>query len=102
MSTAVQTAAPPRHRPRPTPADGPRSLSLAARWGDRSVATKVLTAVGIATAVAVLIGVLGMQALGAAADRTERLYGDNVQAVHHPRGRSASTRVGPPPAAPGR
>jgi methyl-accepting chemotaxis protein len=41
----------------------------------------VLTAVGVAALVAVLIGFLGMQSLGAAADRTQQMYDRNVQGV---------------------
>jgi methyl-accepting chemotaxis protein len=45
------------------------------------VVTKVLAAVGVATLVAVLIGALGMQSLGAAADRTDQMYNRNVLGV---------------------
>jgi methyl-accepting chemotaxis protein len=81
MHTASPTISSPTHRPGPIPADGVRSGSLGARWGDRSVVTKVLAAVGVATLVAVLIGVLGMQSLGSAADRTDQMYNRNVLGV---------------------
>jgi methyl-accepting chemotaxis protein len=81
MNSTPRTTGSAGRRPAPIPADRGRSPSRAAWWGDRSVATKVLTAVGAATLVAVLIGFMGVQSLGAAADRTERMYHYNVQGV---------------------
>jgi methyl-accepting chemotaxis protein len=81
MSTASRTMSSPAHRPGPTAARGARSRSLATWWGDRSVAMKMLTAVGSATLVAGVIGVMGVQSLGTAADRTEQMYDRNVLGV---------------------
>ncbi len=50
-------------------------------WGDRGVRAKVLTAVAVAALVALGIGVLGLVAATAAADRTARLYEQNVMGV---------------------
>src|SRR4051794_1621760 len=50
-------------------------------WGDRGVRTKVVAAVGVAALVAVVIGVLGLIALGTAAQRTQDLYDGNLAAV---------------------
>ncbi|TFV67868.1 UNVERIFIED_ORG: methyl-accepting chemotaxis protein [Bacillus sp. AZ43] len=83
MSTAVHTVTSPGRNPRAIPAQRTPSRGVLARWGDLSVATKVLSSVGTATAVAVTIGVLGMQSLGAAADRTEQLYEENVAGLVH-------------------
>src|SRR3712207_2897808 len=77
MSTTSRPVSSPAHRAGPTAADGAGSRVLATWWGDRSVAAKVLTAIGVATLVAVLIGVLGMQSLSTAADRTEQMYDEN-------------------------
>jgi methyl-accepting chemotaxis protein len=75
MRTALYSADLPGERPRS------RSTSLTTWWGDRTVATKVLSAVGVATLVAVLIGVLGMRAQSTAAHRTSELYENNVMGV---------------------
>ncbi|GAA4757555.1 hypothetical protein GCM10023328_46820 [Modestobacter marinus] len=61
----------------------PTRLRPAARvfrswWGDRTVKTKILAAVAVASAVAMLVGVLGLQALNTAADRTQVMYQSNV------------------------
>jgi methyl-accepting chemotaxis protein len=77
MSSAVRTAPP--SAPRRTGPGG--SSSLVSFWGDRSVTTKVLTAVGIAALVAAVIGVLGLQAQHSAAGRTEQMYESNVQGI---------------------
>ena len=80
MSTTSRTIGSPG-QPGPTAAAGARSTSLAAWWGDRTVATKVLTAIGVATLVTVLIGILGIQTLSASADRTERMYDENIHGL---------------------
>ncbi|MGY2079016.1 methyl-accepting chemotaxis protein [Modestobacter sp. SYSU DS0657] len=67
----------------PPPAD-PGAAAPARRrawWGDLPVATKVLTAVGVASAVAVVIGVTGLQALAAEAETTERIYHEDVLGI---------------------
>ncbi|MBB3677628.1 methyl-accepting chemotaxis protein [Modestobacter versicolor] len=53
----------------------------AAWWGDRSVATKVLTAVGAASAVAVVIGVTGLSALESEAAASQRIYTQDVLGI---------------------
>ena len=50
-------------------------------WGDRGVKVKILSAVSLAAVVAAVIGVLGLQALSAAADRTQLLYEANLKGV---------------------
>src|SRR4051812_30191082 len=55
-----------------------RTSRLRAAWGDRGVKTKVLTAVAVASLVAVLIGVMGISALGASADSSRMLYASNI------------------------
>jgi methyl-accepting chemotaxis protein len=50
-------------------------------WGDRSVATKVLTAVGAASAVALVIGVTGLHALADEAATSERIYAEDVLGI---------------------
>jgi methyl-accepting chemotaxis protein len=65
------------------PGAAPSAARRAQWWGDRGVRTKVLTAVGTAAAVAVVIGVLGLFALGSAAARTQNLYDANLQGVSY-------------------
>jgi methyl-accepting chemotaxis protein len=48
---------------------------------DRSVRTKVLGAVGVAAVVATTVGVLGLTALGDAADVSQDIYDDNVTSI---------------------
>src|SRR4051794_23989562 len=55
-----------------------RTSRLHAVWGDRGVKTKVLAAVAVASLVAVLIGVMGLSALGASADSSRMLYASNI------------------------
>ena len=55
---------------------------LSARFRDLGVRTKVLAAVGVSTAVAVLVGVLGLAALSSSAATTEMLYEENILGVH--------------------
>jgi methyl-accepting chemotaxis protein len=62
-----------------TTTTGPGSVSRI--WSDRSVKVKVLTAVGAASVVAATIGVVGIVALGDAADTTQRLYSQNLAGV---------------------
>src|SRR4051812_38596789 len=81
MNSTPRTTGSPESRPGPNTAGRDRSPSPVAWWGDRSVATKVLTAVGSATLVAGVIGVMGIQSLSTAADRTEKMYDVNVQGV---------------------
>ena len=47
-------------------------------WGDRTVKTKILATVSVSAAVAGTVGVLGLQALGGAADSAESLYTENL------------------------
>ena len=65
-SPAAPTGAPARHR---------------AWWGDRPVATKVLTAVGAAAAVAVVIGLTGLHALASEAETSQRIYQEDVLGI---------------------
>jgi methyl-accepting chemotaxis protein len=65
-SAAAAVAEPPRTR---------------AWWGDRPVAAKVLTAVGAASAVAVVIGVTGLQALAGEAAASQRMYSEDVLGI---------------------
>ena len=65
-------------------------------WGDRGVATKILTAVAAAGVVAAGVGVMGITALGTSADATEQLYASNVaglDAASDMRDAVARTRV---------
>jgi methyl-accepting chemotaxis protein len=55
-----------------------RSHSLLAFWGDRSVKTKVLSAVSAAAIVAGGIGLLGVSGMSSAADNSEQLYSNNL------------------------
>jgi methyl-accepting chemotaxis protein len=56
--------------------------STITRWvRDRGVATKITASVGIAVLVAVLVGVLGLQSLSGAADRTTDMYEQNTKGV---------------------
>jgi methyl-accepting chemotaxis protein len=66
VAVAVAVAEPPRTR---------------AWWGDRPVAAKVLTAVGAASAVAVVIGVTGLQALAGEAAASQRMYSEDVLGI---------------------
>ncbi|MGY1856492.1 methyl-accepting chemotaxis protein [Modestobacter sp. SYSU DS0290] len=50
-------------------------------WGDLPVATKVLTAVGAASAVAVVIGVTGLQALAEEAEVSQHMYHQDVLGI---------------------
>ncbi|MCF6745821.1 methyl-accepting chemotaxis protein [Blastococcus sp. KM273128] len=50
-------------------------------WGDRGIKTKILVAVAVAGFVAALVGVLGLQALNASADRTQLMLNDNVHGI---------------------
>ena len=52
-----------------------------ALWGDRGVKVKVLTAVGVASAVAATVGVLGLSALSTSAQTTDGMYQGSVKAV---------------------
>jgi methyl-accepting chemotaxis protein len=52
-----------------------------ALWGDRSLKTKVLSTVAVSAAVAGTIGVLGLSALGTAADQADKLYRTNLLGV---------------------
>src|SRR3712207_2072667 len=47
-------------------------------WGDRGVRTKTLAAVAVTALVAVLVGVMGLTALGTAADRTQVMHDSNI------------------------
>ncbi|WP_040338832.1 methyl-accepting chemotaxis protein [Candidatus Blastococcus massiliensis] len=67
MSTAA------RITPTPQPA-----RSLLSRWADRSVRTKVLTAVSVTAVVAGGIGALGISGMSAAADDADKLYSSNL------------------------
>ena len=65
----------------PSPATPAAAVRRRAWWGDRPVATKVLTAVGAASAVAVVIGVTGLQALASEAATSERMYHQDVLGI---------------------
>ena len=68
--------------PSPPPtAVGDAPVRTRAWWGDLSVATKVLTAVGAASAVAAVIGVTGLQALASEAAASERMYHEDVLGI---------------------
>jgi methyl-accepting chemotaxis protein len=66
----------PTDEPTTAPSARPRAW-----WGDRSVATKVLTAVGAASAVALVIGVTGLHALAGEAETSERMYAEDVLGI---------------------
>src|SRR4051812_9411822 len=78
MRTTVTTTASLGHRPSPITPEGIRSASPRAWWGDRGVKTKVLAAVAVVSLVAVLIGVMGISALGTSADSSRMLYASNI------------------------
>ena len=59
----------------------PRTVPGARWFGDRSVRSKVLSAVGVAGAVATAVGVLGLVALGDAAEVSQEIYSDNVMSI---------------------
>ena len=61
-----------------TDAAPPRSL-----WGDRGVTAKILAVISVASSVAVVVGVLGIQSLGVAAARTDSLYQANVRGIEY-------------------
>ena len=68
----------------PALAGSPPSLSAARSrswWGDRGVSTKILSAVGAASVVAVGIGVLGLTSLSSSASSTEALYRQHLLSV---------------------
>ncbi|MDI6104332.1 MCP four helix bundle domain-containing protein [Actinoplanes sp. NEAU-A12] len=50
-------------------------------FADLSVNIKILTAVALAALVALLVGVLGLSALGEASDSAQRIYRSNVASV---------------------
>src|SRR3954451_18345083 len=78
MRTTVTATASPGHRPGPIAPEGIGSASPRAWWGDRGVKTKVLAAVEGASLVAVVIGVMGLPALGTSADSSRMLYASNI------------------------
>src|SRR5918911_3827232 len=78
MRTTVTTTASPGHRPSPIAPEQIGAASPRAWWGDRGVKTKVLAAVAVASLVAVLIGVMGLSALGTSADSSRMLYASNI------------------------
>ena len=65
----------------PNPQVPGRRAPWAAWWADRPVAVKVLTAVGAASAVAIVVGVTGLVAQSAEADTSERLYHEDVLGI---------------------
>ncbi len=66
----------------PTPGSPtPAGAQQRAWWGDRGVSTKILTAVAAAGVVAATVGVLGITALGTAADATQTLYEENLSGI---------------------
>ncbi|MGY1824732.1 MCP four helix bundle domain-containing protein, partial [Geodermatophilus sp. SYSU D00079] len=50
-------------------------------WGDLGVRTKVLAAVSVAALAALVVGVVGLNALGSSAERTEYMHDRNVVGV---------------------
>ncbi|SDB89508.1 methyl-accepting chemotaxis protein [Sanguibacter gelidistatuariae] len=60
-----------------------RARARLSRFQDLSVRIKVLAAVTVATLVAVLVGVLGLQALASSADTSTTIYTNNVLGVLH-------------------
>jgi methyl-accepting chemotaxis protein len=58
-----------------------RSARLTSWWGDRGVKAKILAAVSVAALVAVLVGVLGLQALGRSAQTNQDMYKTNIASV---------------------
>src|SRR3954449_6771224 len=81
MRTTVTTTASPGHRPSPIAPEGIGSTSPRSWWGDRGVKTKVLAAVAVASLVAVLIGVMGISALGTSAHTSRMLYTENINGL---------------------
>ncbi|WP_160879550.1 MCP four helix bundle domain-containing protein, partial [Nocardioides flavescens] len=57
----------------------PAARSALSRFGDLRLAVKILMAVGAAAAVAVIVGVVGLRALGGANDAANDLYEGNVR-----------------------
>jgi methyl-accepting chemotaxis protein len=63
----------------PTPGTPtPTGAQQRAWWGDRGVRTKTLAAVAVTALVAVFVGLMGLSALGAAADRTQVMHDSNI------------------------
>src|SRR5690554_5445248 len=60
-----------------------QSRSFFSRLQDLSIRSKVLAAVVVAAAMAVLVGVLGLVALGSSAQNTEDLYEDNILGIRY-------------------
>ncbi|NEK60707.1 methyl-accepting chemotaxis protein, partial [Geodermatophilus sabuli] len=61
-----------------TTTTGQSTGSLLSAWADRSVKTKVLTAVSLTAVVAAGIGALGIAGMSTAADDAEELYSSNL------------------------
>ncbi|GLX99973.1 hypothetical protein Acsp01_03530 [Actinoplanes sp. NBRC 101535] len=66
---------------RETAAVAPRAAGGRGLWADLSVSVKIMVAVCVAAAVALLIGVLGLRALGTASDSAQWIYKSNVAAT---------------------
>ena len=81
MRTTVTPTASPGNRPSPIAPGRIGSTSPRAWWGDRGVRTKVLAAVAVASLVAVLIGVMGISALGTSAHTSRMLYTENINGL---------------------
>jgi methyl-accepting chemotaxis protein len=76
QESAMVSPAPSRASRRPATPTAPHAW-----WGDRGVRFKVLVAVGLASAMAVLVGVLGLAALSTTATDTQTMYADHVVGV---------------------
>ncbi|WP_235494859.1 methyl-accepting chemotaxis protein [Geodermatophilus sp. Leaf369] len=65
----------------PTSSTSTPQPSTRAWWGDRSLRTKVLTAVAAGAVASVAIGVVGITATGSAADAGQEVYASNLMSV---------------------
>ena len=63
----------------PTTAPLPTAAPARRWWGDRSVKTKVLGTVAVGAVVTATVGLMGLQALGAAATSADELYDNNLE-----------------------
>jgi methyl-accepting chemotaxis protein len=79
----MSTASVPPERVPPEEAPGGRRLSLGNRFGDLSVRAKILSAVALLALVAVAVGVVGIQGMGAIRSRADQLQNGSVVPLAH-------------------
>lgn len=62
-------------------AEGSSRFDLRSWWSDRGIRTKVLVPSVLASAVALIIGLVGLNSLSASAETSQRIYKNNLAAV---------------------